>query len=61
MAKLSAHGKEVGRINYTTYAKAYMQDGVVLKNEGHGWKVYGSANLHHRKSTRMPLTTTINS
>lgn len=45
MAKLSAHGKEVGRINYTTYAKAYMQDGVILKNEGHGWKVYGKCKF----------------
>lgn len=41
MAKLSAHGKEIGRITYTTYAKAYMEDGVVLKNAGFGWKVAG--------------------
>jgi hypothetical protein len=41
MAKLSAHGKEIGRINYTTYSKAYMQDGTILKNSGFGWKVFG--------------------
>ena len=41
MAKLSAHGTEVGRVMFTTYAKAYMSDGVVLKNDGSGWKILG--------------------
>ena len=45
MAKLSAHGSEVGRINYTTYAKAYMSDGKILKNFGHGWKLYGTCKV----------------
>lgn len=40
MAKLSVHGAEVGRIEFNTSAKAYMADGVVLKNDGFGWKVY---------------------
>ena len=42
MAKLSAHGTEIGRVMFTTYAKAYMSDGVVLKNAGgSGWKIHG--------------------
>ena len=38
MAKLSVHGAEVGRIEFNTTAKAYMSDGVILKNAGFGWK-----------------------
>jgi hypothetical protein len=45
MAKLSAHGEEIGRINYTTYAKAYMADGKILKNYGQGWKLYGKCKV----------------
>jgi len=41
MAKLSAHGAEIGRIYFTTYAKAYMADGKILKNHGFGWKLHG--------------------
>jgi hypothetical protein len=40
MAKLSAHGIEIGRIVFNTYAKAYMSDGAVLKNNGFGWKLH---------------------
>jgi len=43
MAKLSAHGTEIGRLNFTTYSKAYMSDGKILKNHGQGWKLYGKA------------------
>ena len=42
MAKLSAHGNEVGRIVYTTCIKAYMSDGKVLKNRGDGWKRFST-------------------
>ena len=42
MAKLSAHGIEVGRIVYTTCTKAYMSDGKVLKNWGDGWKRFST-------------------
>jgi hypothetical protein len=42
MAKLSAHGDEIGRIVYTTCTKAYMSDGKVLKNYGDGWKLYST-------------------
>ena len=42
MAKLSAHGQEIGRIFYTTYAKAYMADRKILKNTGSGWKIGGT-------------------
>ena len=42
MAKLSAHGIEVGRIVYTTCTKAYMSDGKVLKNRGDGWKRFST-------------------
>jgi hypothetical protein len=41
MAKLSAHGPEIGRIVYTTYTKAYFYDGKILKNSGFGWKLHG--------------------
>ena len=40
MAKLSSHGREIGRITYTTYQTAYRSDGKVLKNSGMGWKLY---------------------
>ena len=42
MAKLSAHGIEVGRVVYTTSTKAYMSDGKVLKNRGDGWKRFST-------------------
>jgi len=42
MAKLSAHGTEIGRVVYTTSTKAYMSDGKVLKNRGDGWKRYST-------------------
>jgi hypothetical protein len=41
LAKVSAHGREVGTVYFTTTAKRYMSDGTVLKNDGHGWKIYG--------------------
>ena len=42
MAKLSAHGKEIGTIYGLTSAKRYMSDGKVLKNSGFGWKLYST-------------------
>jgi hypothetical protein len=44
MAKISAHGKEVGTVYFTTTAKRYMSDGVVLRNFGFGWKLGGKLN-----------------
>jgi hypothetical protein len=41
MAKVSAHGQIIGTIEFTTTAKRYMSDGVVLKNFGTGWKIHG--------------------
>ena len=41
MAKLSAHGREIGRIQYTTQMRAYMSDSAVLVNSGSGWKLKG--------------------
>ena len=41
MAKLSAHGSVIGTIEFTSTAKRYMADGVVLKNHGMGWKLAG--------------------
>lgn len=41
MSKLTAHGHEIGTIEYLTSAKRYMSDGVVLKNQGFGWKIHG--------------------
>jgi len=46
MAKLSAHGSEIGTIYYVTTAKRYMSDGVVLKNHGFGWKIHGKIKPH---------------
>lgn len=40
MAKLSAHGAEIGRIRYTTYETAYMSDGKILKKSAGAWKLY---------------------
>ncbi len=39
MAKISAHGKEIGTVYMMTSAKRYMSDGTVLKNIGFGWKI----------------------
>jgi hypothetical protein len=41
MAKVSAHGREIGTVYFTTSAKRYMSDGVILKNTGRGWKLAG--------------------
>lgn len=40
MAKLSAHGTEIGRIEFLTRTKAYFSDGKILQNSGHGWKLH---------------------
>ena len=42
MAKLRAHGTEVGTIYGLTGAKRYMSDGKVLKNLGFGWKLHAT-------------------
>lgn len=49
MAKLSAHGQEIGRVKFMGYVKAYMSDGAILKNYGDGWKLTGKV-----KSTLTP-------
>ena len=46
MAKISAHGAIVGTVEYVTRAKRYMSDGVILKNDGFGWKLYGKVKPH---------------
>ena len=40
MAKLSAHGAEIGRIRYTSYEVAYMSDGKILRKIAGAWKLY---------------------
>jgi hypothetical protein len=40
MAKLSAHGQEIGRLYKTTSVFAYFTDGKVLANQGFGWKLH---------------------
>lgn len=40
MAKLSAHGTEIGRLHYTTHSKAFFSDNQILKNSGDGWKLH---------------------
>ena len=42
MAKLKAHGSEIGTIYGLTSAKRYMSDGKVLKNIGFGWKLHAT-------------------
>ena len=42
MAKLRAHGQEIGTIYTCTTAKRYMSDGHVLKNIGFGWKRFAT-------------------
>jgi len=39
MAKISAHGTEIGTVYFTTHAKRYMSDGKILVNKGFGWKI----------------------
>lgn len=39
MAKLSAHGREIGRIEFAHSRKAYFEDGKILEDRGHGWKL----------------------
>ena len=46
MAKISAHGAIIGTVEYVTRAKRYMSDGVILKNDGFGWKLYGKVKPH---------------
>ena len=41
MAKISAHGKVIGTVEYIAKTKRFMSDGTVLINQGFGWKVYG--------------------
>jgi hypothetical protein len=40
MAKLSAHGAELFRVEFSTYRLAYMSDGSILRDCGGGWKTY---------------------
>jgi hypothetical protein len=40
MAKLSAHGIEIGRIEYLTKRVAAFEDGKLLANYGDGWKLW---------------------
>ena len=40
MAKLAAHGKEIGRVDYTDHSIAVFEDGHILKNGGFGWKLW---------------------
>lgn len=39
MAKLSAHGREIGRIHRVDHTVAYFSDRTVLINRGFGWKI----------------------
>ena len=42
MARLAKHGQEVGTLFFTTSAKRFMSDGMVLKNIEFGWKRLGT-------------------
>lgn len=37
MAKLSANGRELLRLEFIGYRRAYMESGYILVNYGHGW------------------------
>jgi hypothetical protein len=41
MAKLKAHGAEIGTLYTMTGQRRYMSDGQILTNHGHGWKLHG--------------------
>jgi hypothetical protein len=43
MATLKKHGAELARFEYVTHTLAVMEDGHVLRNDGHGWKCYRKA------------------
>ena len=47
MAKLSAHGQEIGRVKYTTKVDAYFLDGKILRNSGFGWKLKAKVKEGH--------------
>jgi hypothetical protein len=64
MAKISAHGTEIGTLYGLSNAKRYMSDGHVLKNNGFGWKLHSKvkpgispqaafANAKDRLETRL--------
>jgi hypothetical protein len=40
MAKLSAHGTELLRVEQASYRLAYMADGKILRDSGGGWKLH---------------------
>lgn len=65
MAKLTAHGPELVRLEFPTYRAAYMRDGKVLRNYGSGWKLHGTvkrgvapadhaANMQRQYDARTP-------
>ena len=41
MAKLSAHGTQIGEVKLLTKTKRYFSDGKILINYGDGWKLFG--------------------
>ena len=41
MARLCKHGTEIGRVELLTSVRAYMSDGTIMENRGHGWKIRG--------------------
>jgi len=43
MATLKKHGAELARFEYVTHSLVVMEDGHVLRNDGHGWKCYRKA------------------
>lgn len=47
MATLQAHGSKVGQVDYLTYSLAVMSDGIVLRNQGFGWKRYATIKTGH--------------
>ena len=40
MAKLSAHGRELDRMEYASFRVAIMSDGNIMRNSGSGWKLW---------------------
>lgn len=46
MARVSAHGTEIGTVHFLYTAKRYMSDRTVLKNVAGDWKISGKIKPH---------------
>lgn len=50
MAKLSANGTEIGRVDWLSYSLSFRSNGKILVNTGDGWKVRSTAEQRNEIS-----------